>query len=374
MVCATIPHPGALPCCLRRPVKPDYAGQGETDWVGTDKLLNVVTPRAFILNPSPGFPDMLLKTHQHRPVIRRIWLPLALCAVTLTAQAADKPRVALVMKSLANEFFQTMEKGARDYQAQHPTEFDLISNGIKNETDVGAQINLVNQMIAQRVDAIVLAPADSKALIAVAKKAQKAGILVINIDNKFDTATLAQENVKIPFVGPDNRKGAKAVGDYLANELSPGSKVAILEGVPGAFNGIQRKLGFEDAAKAGKLDVVTSQAADWETAKANQVTSAIITQTPDLNAILACNDSMALGAVAALKAAGKEEVKVVGFDNITAVQELIKAGKMLATADQHGDQLAVYGIQYALESLAKKGTALPDRETKVDLITKSDLK
>ncbi len=279
------------------------------------------------------------------------------------------------MKSLANEFFQTMEKGARDYQAQHPDQFDLISNGIKNETDVGAQINLVNQMIAQNVDAIVLAPADSKALISVSKKAKQAGILVINIDNKFDVPTLAQEKVKIPFVGPDNRKGAEAVGDYLGKQLSPGSKVAIIEGLPGAFNGIQRKLGFEDAMKEGKIDVVTSQAADWETAKANQVTSAIITQNPNINAILACNDSMALGAVAALKAAGKEaSVKVVGFDNITAVQQLIKEGKMLATADQHGDQLAVYGIQYALDSLAKKGASMEDRETKVDLITKDDVK
>jgi ribose transport system substrate-binding protein len=292
-----------------------------------------------------------------------------------SAQSATKPRVALIMKSLANEFFQTMEKGARDYQGQHADQFELISNGIKNETDVGAQINLVNQMIAQKVDAIVLAPADSKALISVAKKAQRAGILVVNIDNKFDVPTLAQEKVKIPFVGPDNRKGAKAVGDYLAKQLSPGSKVAILEGLPGAFNGIQRKLGFEDAMKEAKIDVVTSQAADWETAKANQVTSAIITQNPDITAILACNDSMALGAVAALKAAGKEtSVKVVGFDNITAVQQLIKEDKMLATADQHGDQLAVYGIQYALDALANKGGSLADRETKVDLITKDSLK
>jgi ribose transport system substrate-binding protein len=198
---------------------------------------------------------------------------------------------------------------------------------------------------------------------------------VINIDNKFDVSTLAQEKVKIPFVGPDNRKGAEGVGDYLAKQLSPGNKVAILEGVPGAFNGIQRKLGFEDAMKEGKIDVVTSQAADWETAKANQVTSAIITQNPDINAILACNDSMALGTVAALKAAGKEStVKVVGFDNITAVQQLIKEGKMLATADQHGDQLAVYGIQYALDALANKGGEQADRETKVDLITKDSFK
>jgi ribose transport system substrate-binding protein len=84
---------------------------------------------------------------------------------------------------------------------------------------------------------------------------------------------------------------------------------------------------------------------------------------------------MALGAVAALKAAGKEStVKVVGFDNITAVQQLIKEDKMLATADQHGDQLAAYGIQYALDALANKGGAQADRETKVDLITKDSFK
>jgi ribose transport system substrate-binding protein len=307
-------------------------------------------------------------------------LSIALLAVFIAfypthAQSATKPRVALVMKSLANEFFQTMEKGARDYQVKHADEFELISNGIKNETDVGQQINLVNQMIAQKVDAIVLAPADSKALISVSKKAQQAGILVVNIDNKFDVPTLAQEKVKIPFVGPDNRKGAKSVGDYLAKQLSPGSKVAILEGVPGAFNGIQRKLGFEDAMKEAKIDIVTSQSADWETAKANQVTSAIITQHPEINAILACNDNMALGAVAALKAAGKEDsVKVGGFDNISAVQQLIKEGKVVATADQHGDELAVFGIQYALDGLAHKGQVGADQETKVDLIAKDTVK
>ncbi len=302
-------------------------------------------------------------------------LPLLLPFIAAHAADASKPRVALIMKSLANEFFQTMEKGAKDYQSKHSDQFDLISNGIKNETDVGQQINLVNQMIAQKVDAIVIAPADSKALISVSKKAQEAGIVVVNIDNKFDEATLAQEKVKIPFVGPDNRKGAKKVGDYVAKQLKPESKVAILEGLPGAFNGIQRKLGFEDALKEAKMDIVTSQAADWETAKANQVTSAIITQHPEIVAILACNDSMALGAVAALRAAGKEgSVKVGGFDNIAAIQQLIKDGKVVATADQHGDELAAFGIEYALDAIGKKGAAMEDRETKVDLITKETLK
>ena len=290
-------------------------------------------------------------------------------------QAATKPKIALVMRSLANEFFQTMEKGARDYQAQHSGEFDLISNGIKNETDVSAQINLVDQMIAQRVDAIVIAPADSKALIPICKKANNAGIVVVNIDNKFDTKALEQEKVKFPFVGPNNRTGAEKVGDYLGKDLKAGDKVAIVEGIPGAFNAIQRKAGFEDAAKKYNLDVVTSQSGQWETGTANKVAAGIITQYPDLVAFMCSNDNMALGVVAALRSAGKEgKIKVVGFDNISAVQELIKEGKILATADQHADQLAVFGIQYALEALKTHKMPTEDKETPVDLITVANLK
>ena len=280
-----------------------------------------------------------------------------------------KPTIALVMKSLANEFFQTMEQGAKDHQAAHADQYALVANGIKDELDVSKQIELVEQMIARGVEAIVIAPADSKAVVAVCKKALTAGIVVVNIDNKFDAEVLADKGIAIPFVGPDNRKGARLVGEYLAGKLAPGDPVAVIEGVPSAFNAQQRKLGFNDAMEARGMRIVTSQSASWEMAKANQVMSAVITEHPELKAVLCSNDSMALGAVAALRAANKlDTVHVVGFDNIAAVQELIKEGKVLATADQHGDQLAVFGIEYALDILAKRGTP-EDRETPVDLIT-----
>ena len=100
----------------------------------------------------------------------------------------------------------------------------------------------------------------------------------------------------------------------------------------------------------------------------------MITQTPDLKAVLCANDNMALGAVAALKAAGKADaVLVVGYDNISAVQKLMKDGRILCTIDQHGDQIAVFGIQYALEILQKK-TDPVDRQTPVDLVTADKLK
>jgi ribose transport system substrate-binding protein len=151
------------------------------------------------------------------------------------ASSSDgKPRIALVMKSLANEFFKTMEDGARAHQRQHAAEYDLIAGGIKDELDVSRQVELVEQMIAQGVNAIAIAPADSKALVAVCQRARAAGIVVVNIDNKLDAGVLAERNLKIPFVGPDNRKGARMAGESLAKHLKAGDEVAIVEGVPTA--------------------------------------------------------------------------------------------------------------------------------------------
>jgi ribose transport system substrate-binding protein len=286
----------------------------------------------------------------------------------------DKPEVALIMKSLANEFFKTMADGAEQYQKEHSGEFDLIVNGIKNETDLAQQVALVEQMVARGVDAIVIAPADSKAIVPSLKRAQDAGITVINIDNKLDAEVLSQAGASIPFVGPDNREGARLVGEALAAKLKAADKVAILEGVTTAFNAQQRRAGFEDAMKSAGIEVVSIQSAQWEMEKANSVTSAMLTAHPDLAAILASNDSMALGAAAAVKSSGREDsVKIVGFDNISAVQSLIKEDRILATADQHGDRLAVFGIENALAILS--GTSAPeDRKTPVDLVIKDTLR
>jgi ribose transport system substrate-binding protein len=306
------------------------------------------------------------------------WFGVCVLAFALTgcsrSDTPQQPVVALVMKSLANEFFKTMEDGARRHQQQHASEYELITTGIKDEQDVARQIELVQQMVARRVDAIVLAPADSKALVAAAEQAQRAGIVVVNIDNRLDAGVLALRKLTIPFVGPDNRKGARAVGAAVAARLARGAPVAILEGAPNAYNGIQRQLGFIDAARSAGLNVVRSQTAQWETARANQVVSAIITEHPEIQAVLCANDSMALGAVAALKAAGRApEVLVAGFDNISAVQQLVRNGQIAATADQHGDQLAVFGIQYALDMLRNRTRTPVDRETPVDLITRETL-
>lgn len=283
--------------------------------------------------------------------------------------SVNKPKIALVMKSLANEFFGTMAEGAKKHQASAGS-YDLLVNGIKNETDLGEQVNLVEQMIAQRVNVIVIAPADSKALVTVLKRAKDAGILVVNIDNKLDADVLKEAGLSVPFVGPDNRAGARKVGEALARQLKAGDEVAIIEGIPTAFNGQQRRLGFEDAMNAAHMKIVSTQSGKWEMETANTVAAGMLSEHPDLKAILCGNDNMALGAVSAIASAGKTgKVLVVGFDNISAVHPLLEQGKMVATADQHADQLAVFGIEAALKIL--KGEAPPaDQTTPVDLVTK----
>ncbi|KGW51726.1 periplasmic binding domain protein [Burkholderia pseudomallei MSHR684] len=235
---------------------------------------------------------------------RRVLAVAAVCVAVAAAgpfsvaraETAHKPKVALVMKSLANEFFLTMENGAKEYQKHNASQFDLVTNGIKDETDTASQIRIVEQMIVSKVDAIVLAPADSKALVPVVKKAVDAGIIVVNIDNRLDPDVLKSKGLNVPFVGPDNRKGARMVGDYLAKRLKAGDAVGIVEGVPTTTNAQQRTAGFQDAMKAAGAKVVSVQSGEWEIDKGNAVAAAMLNEYPNLKALLCGNDNMAIGA------------------------------------------------------------------------------
>ncbi|MEL6105920.1 MAG: sugar ABC transporter substrate-binding protein [Planctomycetota bacterium] len=285
-----------------------------------------------------------------------------------------KPRVALIMKSLANEFFSTMAEGAKTHQSERASEYELVVNGIKDERDLSRQVALVDEMVASGVDAIVIAPADSKALVPALRKAKKAGVTVVNIDNRLDADVLDKEGITIPFVGPDNKAGARKVAEFLAGKLSEGDSVLVLEGIRTSFNAQQRREGFEEALKASGIEIADSQSAQWEMSQANTIASSMLSEHPTAKAILAANDSMALGAIAAAKSAGKgDQLLIVGFDNISAVRQAIRDGKVLATADQHGDQLAVYGIEAALKMVANPDSESADVETPVDLITMESL-
>jgi ribose transport system substrate-binding protein len=287
----------------------------------------------------------------------------------LTAQLGHKPKVGLVMKSLANEFFQQMQAGAEAYAAENVDLFDFEAVGMKDERDFAAQVGAVENYITQQFDVIVIAPADSKAMVEPIARALEAGIKVINIDVQLDQQAMADAGIDLAFFGPDNRAGAKLAGDALGQSLGEAGKVVILEGNPEADNAVQRKLGFDDSVAEYGLELLDSRTANWETANAEELTSNFLTQYPDLQGIMAANDSMALGAIAALDAAGKAgEVQVVGFDNIPGVRQYIADGVMLATVEQYGADMAKMGIDFGLRELAGESFC-GWVQTPVDLIT-----
>jgi ribose transport system substrate-binding protein len=286
------------------------------------------------------------------------------------ARAADKkPVVGLVMKSLANEFFKSMEEGAVKYAKADGT-FTLIPVGMNSETDIDTQISAVENFIVQKVDIICVAPADSVGLVAPVKKAIAAGITVVNFDVKLDDKALKEAGIpNLVFVGPDNEEGAFLAGEDLAKKLGKGGKVFIIEGNPGADNAKMRKAGFDRAAKKHGLEVLASMTAHWETEEANTLMTNLLTKFPDVQGVMAANDSMVLGVVKALDAAKLSgKVQVVGFDNIPAVQKLVKEGKVLATIDQFGPDMATNCIKTGFKM--KKGEKLHGwRKTPVKLIT-----
>jgi len=292
---------------------------------------------------------------------------IALLAAPVMAQ--DKPVVGLVMKSLANEFFQNMMEGAEAHAAQRG-DYELRAVGMQNETDFESQINAVENFITQGVDAIVIAPADSKAMVRPIKKAIAAGITVVNFDVALDADAKAQQGLELAFVGPDNRGGAKMAGDALAEALGAGGKVVIIEGNPGADNATQRRLGFEDAVAEHSLDLLDSRTAHWETEEANQVFSTMLTAHPDLQGVMAANDSMAIGVVKALENAGRSDIIVVGFDAIPAVLPMIEDGRMLASVDQFGQKMAANAIDLALDVVAGGPELEGWVTTPIELVTK----
>ncbi|MDR7222377.1 substrate-binding domain-containing protein [Aminobacter aminovorans] len=297
----------------------------------------------------------------------------ALISVPAHADKA-KPQVCLVMKSLSNEFFKDMSEGAKEYAAKRG-DFDLKMVGMQSETDFDAQVNAVDTCVTEQKDVIVLAPADSKAMVGPVSRAIKAGATVINFDVPLDDGAKKAAGLDLAFVGPDNADGAKMVGDVLGKLLGKGGKVVILEGNPGADNAKQRKQGFEASIKEYGLELLDSRTAHWETEEANTVFTTMLTAHPDLQGVMAANDSMALGVVKAIEAAGLTgKIQVVGFDNIPAVRPLVKEGKLLATIDQFGRDMASDAINRGIESF-KSGAKLEGWvKTDIALVTKDNVK
>jgi len=295
---------------------------------------------------------------------------VSLAAWICCSPKTQNKRIGFVVTTLSNPYFVTMTDGAKTEMQNHPG-FELIVQAPENAVDVARQVDLVENLIAQRVDALAIVPADSKGIIPAIAKANAANIPVLVLDNRLDKAVADKAGIHtITFIGSDNVAGGHLAGEYMIKSLPKGGEVAILEGVSGVDAAIDRKAGFAAAlSSAPQLHIVASQPADWDREKGLNIFQNILQAHPKIKGVFACNDEMALGAVQAIHAAGKDhKIIVVGFDAIKDARDAIQRGDMNATVAQLPAEVGRLGAKYAVDVLNHQAMP-PVIPTEVKLIT-----
>lgn len=186
------------------------------------------------------------------------------------------------------------------------------------QSSASKQISDVDTLIAQKVDVIVLAPLTSEPLAKAVQDAKAACIPVILIDRDVDHKLVSPNKDYITFIGSDFVKQGQLAADWLIKNTGGKAKIIELEGTTGASAATNRKTGFDDQIKtASGMSIIASQDADFNRDKGRQTMQTLLQAHPDVTAVYAHNDEMAIGAIAALKAAGKKpgkDVIVVSID------------------------------------------------------------
>jgi ABC-type sugar transport system substrate-binding protein len=284
------------------------------------------------------------------------------------AEASNKGTVALVMKALSNPFFLKMEEGAHNYAREENIPLEVF--GVERETDVERQIGIVENLISRGYGAIVIAPADSKRLVPICKKALEKNIVVINIDNPLHKATMDKLGISIPFVGSDNRIGAGMVGRYVKNKLKGRGNVIVIEGIRGVENADLRKQGFIDAVTQNcAIEILSSESANWHTDEALSLATRLLRKYKSVNAIFCANDKMAIGVLQALDNLDRAgDILLAGYDNIESVRNEMRNGRIHATVEQHPELMGEYGVELAWKALNGQNVSTYT-QTPLDLIT-----
>ena len=199
------------------------------------------------------------------------------------------------------------------------------------------QVADVNSMIAQGVDVIFLAPREEKPLIPAVMAAKKAGIPVILLDRSVDPSLAKAGEDYLTFIGSDFVEEGKRIAEWLVKNANGKSKIIELEGTTGSSPANDRKKGFDEAIQAaGGFEIVASQTGDFARDKGRQVAEALLQAHPDADIIYAHNDEMAMGAIAALEAAGKvpgKDVLVLSIDGGKEAVQAVVDGKIAAVVE-----------------------------------------
>lgn len=284
----------------------------------------------------------------HLVLLMMIMLVLAACSTeapgssSKESDSSDKDgsyKIGLSVSTLNNPFFVTLSDGAKakaEELGATLTVVDAQDNAAKQASDV-------EDLIQQGVDLILINPTDSEAVVATVEAANAADIPVITVDRSSEGGEV------VAHIASDNIAGGELAGEYLLGLIGEGAQVVELEGIAGSSAARDRGEGFNNIANE-KLDVVAKQTANFNRAEGLTVMENILQGNPDVKAVFAHNDEMALGALEAIEAAGKD-ILVVGFDATEDAVKSVEAGKLAGTVAQKPDLIGQKAIEAAIKSL-----------------------
>lgn len=277
---------------------------------------------------------------------------------------AEDLEIAVAFCTLNIPFFVEMENGVREAAKEAQVRL-VVTNA---EDSAAKQLSQVEDLITRKPDLLLLAPVDSDVLVSAVEAAHRANIPVITIDR-----TVNSDKV-LTFIGVDDVAGGRAAGEYVVDRLNGKGNVIMLEGVMGSSAQRDRAQGFEEVISQYEgMKMLAKQTANFNRVEGMNVTENLLQAHPDVDAIFAQNDEMALGALRAIEAAQKQgQIIVVGFDADPEAKDAVRLGEMDATVEGSPYKLGIMGINAALQYL--NGETLPEQILlPLELVTQESL-
>ena len=267
---------------------------------------------------------------------------LAGCGAKEEAQTEGAQKIGLVVSTLNNPFFVTLQEGAKSKAEELGYELVVLDS----QNDPSKEIANVEDLVTRGVSAILINPTDSDAVVNSVKAANAANIPVVTLDRASNGGDV------VCHIASDNVAGGKMAGEFIVENFTEGAKLVELEGIAGTSAARDRGQGFNEAIEGKEgFEVVAHQVADFDRTKGLEVMENILQAQPEIDAVFAHNDEMALGALQAVEASGRD-IMVVGFDATEDAVNSVKEGKLAATVAQQPDMIGALGVETAGKIIA----------------------
>jgi ABC-type sugar transport system substrate-binding protein len=292
------------------------------------------------------------------------------------AHAGDAKKYIFILKFIGNPYWQALKQGIEDAAKDQKITVTVMSPNSDQAKE--EHVNQCEAAISQKPAIIVMGASTAAIGLKCYKEAQKQGIKVADIDATVSVEEAKESGVRLSFtIGADNQMIGRKAAQFVAGlKRSAPEKILILEGLVGSPPSTDRVAGFKQ--ELGKVlpqaKIVASVPGEWDRLKALNITSDTLAKVPDLTTVFAANDVMALGAVEAIKAAGKtNRVSVIGVDGIPDARKAILAGKMTASLTQLPYWIGKRSVELAVQSVRGAGSSGQTERAPILVMTKSVL-